>query len=214
METKKNYTIVIVLLSVALLIIIFLSLPSPPIRETNLKHFPKIIGEWKGEDYPIEERVYKMLRKSDLLLRAYTNTKGDTVLLFIVASSVNPEAFHPPEICLTGGGTQFLKKEIVQIQINQGKIGCNKLYIKEKDAELLTIYWFRVGKRNTHSYYIQQLNIVFDQIRRKDSVAAMIRISSLVEKGKIDNIVTLEENFIKEISPLLDKYLMMGTNIP
>jgi len=207
MEGKKRYTIVIFLLSVALVFIIFLSLPSPPIKETKLKYFPKIIGQWKGKDQPIEERVYKMLSESNLLLRSYKNTQGDTISLFIVASSTNPEAFHPPDICLKGAGGQFLKKDISEIQVDTGKIKVNKLYIKQKDIETLTIYWFRVGKKNTYSYYIQQLNMVFDHIMRKNSVSGMIRVVTLVENGKVNEAFEFEKNFIKGIYPLLDKYL-------
>lgn len=107
MSSKKNYTIVISLLSVALLFIIILSLPSPPIKNTKLKNFPKIIGKWEGNNQPIEERIYQILHESDLLLRTYVDAKGDIISLFIVASSTNPEAFHPPEICLEGGELQY-----------------------------------------------------------------------------------------------------------
>ncbi len=207
MEFKKNYTIVIFLLSVALLFIIILSLPSPSIKETKLKDFPKIIGQWQGDDQPVEKKVYNMLPKSELLLRRYQNTKGDEILLFIIASSANPEAFHPAEICFSGAGAQSFKKDISEIQIGKGKIKVTKLYIKQKDIEDITLYWFRVGKRTTYSYYIHQLNIIFDQIMRKDSISAMIRVVTIVENGTIDEAFELEKDFIKEIAPLLDKYL-------
>ncbi|MEW6095670.1 MAG: exosortase C-terminal domain/associated protein EpsI [bacterium] len=207
MKIKDNYTIVIVLLSITLLFIILLSLPSSPIKETKLKDFPKVIGQWQGEDQPIEEKVYKMLSKSDLLLKGYQNPKGDMILLFIVASSINPEAFHPPEVCFEGGGAQFLKKETPEIQVGKEKIKVNKLYIKRKDIEHLTLYWFRVGKRSTHNYYMQQVNMFFDQIMRKGSISALIRVVTIVKDGKTNEAFELEKSFIKEITPLLDKYL-------
>lgn len=166
-----------------------------------------IIGEWQGNDEPIEKRVYEMLPESDLLSRSYQNRKGETILLFIVASSTNPEAFHPPEICFEGAGAQFLTKDTPEISIGKEKFKINKVYIKRKGIEDLALYWFRVGRENTHNYYIHQLNMVFHQMMRKDSISAMIRTSAIVENGKIDKTYELEENFIKEIYPLLDKYL-------
>ncbi len=212
MENKKNWTIVISLLSVSLVFIILLSLPSVPTKDIGLENFPEIIGDWQGEDQSIDQRAYEMLPKSDLLLRLYKNSKGEVMSLFIVASSSNPEAFHPAELCLGGAGAQFLKKEVKEIQFGKErlaplKIQVNKLYIKEKDREDLTLYWFRVGKKTTHSYYIHQLNMIFDQVMRKRSVSAMIRVITTVENGKVDEAFELEKGFIEEISPLLDKYL-------
>lgn len=207
MEFKKNYSIVIFLLSVALLFIIILSLPSPPVKETRLKDFPMVIGQWQGEDKFIEDKIYKILHGSELLLRVYKNTKGDMISLFIVASSVNPEAFHPAEICFSGAGAQSFKKDTSEIQIGKEKIKVTRLYIKHKDTEDITLYWFRVGKKTTYSYYIHQLNMVFDKIMRKRSISAMIRIVTFVENGKKDEAFELGKGFIKEIAPLLNKYL-------
>jgi len=206
MGMKKNYTIVISLLSIALLFIILFSLPTP-VKKNKLKDFPRIIGEWQGDDQPIEKRIYEMLSESDLLLREYKNSKGTSILLFIVASSTNPEVFHPPEVCFKGSGAQFLKRDFPEIQIGKEKIRVNKLYIKEKEIETLALYWFRVGKKNTPNYYLQQLNMAFDQIMRRDSISAMIRVAKIVENEKIDETFELEKNFIQEIYSLLDKYL-------
>ncbi|MDI6736505.1 MAG: EpsI family protein [bacterium] len=207
MESKKNWTIVISLLSVSLVFIILLSLPSSSTKDIGLGNFPEIIGDWQGENQNIDQRAYEMLPKSDLLLRVYKNTKEEVISLFIVASSSNPEAFHPPELCLGGAGAQFLKKKAEEIQFGKEKIQVNKLYIKERDREDLTLYWFRVGKKTTHSYYIHQLNMIFDQVMRKRSVSAMIRVVTAVENGKVDEAFEREKGFIEEISPLFDKYI-------
>lgn len=208
MENKKNWTVTISLLSFALLIIILLSLPNTSTKDIRLGDFPEIIGDWQGDDQPIDQRAYEMLSKSDLLLRVYKNTKGKGVSLYIVASSSNPEAFHPPEICFGGAGAQFLKKDTPQIQTGKGKIKVNKLYIKGKDSEDLTLYWFRVGKKGTPSYYSHQWYMIFDKILRRGSISAMIRVVSMVEDGKVDEAFELEKGFIEEISPLLDKYIL------
>lgn len=207
MEFKKNYSIVISLLSVALLFIIIFSLPSPPVKETRLKDFPMVIGQWQGKEQPIEDKVYKILHGSELLLRIYKNTKGDIISLFIVASSINPEVFHPAEICFSGAGAQSFKKDTPEIQIGKKKIKVTKLYIKQKDMEDITLYWFRVGKRTTYSYYIHQLNMIFDKIMRKRSISSMIRIVTFVKDGKKNEAFELGKGFIEEITPLLDKYL-------
>lgn len=206
MGSKKNYTIVISLLSSALLFIILLSLPSPPVKETKLNDFPKIIGNWVGEDRPIEEKVYEILSESDLLLRVYKNAEGKKVSLFIVASSTNLEAFHPPEICFQGTDAQFLKKEIVEIQPQDKKIKITKLYIKQSNQEELVIYWFRVGNKTIPTYYLHQLNMVIDQILLKKSISSMILLTAPIENKNIDSAFELEKSFIKEIAPLLDKY--------
>ncbi|MFH1563732.1 MAG: exosortase C-terminal domain/associated protein EpsI [Nitrospirota bacterium] len=207
MNRNKNYTIVISLLSFALLIIILLSLPSPSAKDIGLEDFPEMVGQWQGENQPIDQKIYEMLPESDLLLRVYKNIKGDVISLFIVASSSNPEAFHPPELCLGGAGAQFLKKDTKNISFGKERIKVNKLYIKEKNREDLTLYWFRVGVKTTHSFYTHQLNMIFDQIMRKRSISAMIRVITTVKDGKVNEAFELEKGFIEEISPMIDKYL-------
>lgn len=206
MEIKKNYIIVISSLLVTLLFTILLALPSPPPKEAQLKYLPKVVGKWQGEDQPIRDRIYSMLFDSDLLFRIYKNPQGESISFFVVASSTNLEAFHPPELCFGGVDAQFLKREIVQLTHQDKEFKITKLYIKHKDEEKLIIYWFKVGNKTTHHYYRHRVDMIIDRILLRRNIYGKVLITTPIKNGDIEAAFELVQGFIKEILPHLNKH--------
>ena len=110
MRDSKNYIITIALLAVTLIGLhyVWSSRGISP-SDIDLNTIPLQVGEWSGRDIKIDKRTIEILETEDVMMREYTNRKGESVYLTIVYSGAKRGAFHPPEVCYTGDGSRLLK---------------------------------------------------------------------------------------------------------
>lgn len=212
MSNNKNCLIVIIFLSLTLLGLIYIwKLNSVSPAEIKLKDFPSHLGEWKGEDIPISQRTYAILETKDALMREYTNSRGERVVLVIVYSAINRGAFHPPEICYLGTGRQLLDRGLEKIDAAKGTksssaLQANKLVMEDTAGKEIAWYWFTAGNRVTSNYYSQQLFFVWDELRRNRQGGALVRVSTRT----IDDLQGADsqgKDFIRQIVPILSDYI-------
>ncbi len=150
--------------------------------------FPMQLGSWTGEEIPVSERTLEILESPFVIIRKYTNPQGETVYFSGVFSSRNRKAIHPPEVCLTGGGTSS-KKDIVNLKINGTIYPTNRLAIlrgEKNEAKEVIFYWYKAGDRIFKNFYAQQLQITLNEIKRKSlkvTDIALLRVSTLQRPG-------------------------------
>jgi len=203
----KNITFI--LAAVALLIAaIIVNMPAKfdSTRETQMSNFPKRIGDWEGEDLELRENDYAILETKNLIMRNYKNlARRDTVNLYIIYSSDNRKALHPPEICYTGGGAgTILEKGITALNAN---FKANKFIIENKNLSQLVVYWFKSGELSTYSYVRQQLKTVKDRLMQKKTSGAMIRISTTIDPSNPNKAMNLIKSFSESIIPVINQYV-------
>ncbi len=211
-KRQKN-TITICLLAVVLLVTLRLSGSRKGIIEevnTDLPKFPLVVGKWKSDgDLPQSERVYKILATRNLFVRDYRNPRGETVNLFIVFSDVNRTSFHPPEICMIGGGGKLVKKAAEPLDLEGLKrMDLNSFVMENNGNSLLILYWFVVGDKMTGSVYQQQKYLLERGLKGVGVTGAMVRVAVEIEKQDYEKALNLAKGFIKEILPLIPKYLV------
>lgn len=213
MPNSKTCLTTVVLLSLTLLGLIYLwQLRNIPPAQVKLGDIPSKLGEWKGEDIPIPERVYEILETKDVLMREYTNPNGERVVLMIVYSALNREAFHPPEICYLGGGRELLNKNLEMVEAGcPGKnsaIRANRLLMKDRFGKEIAWYWFTAGGKVTDNYYLQQCYFIWNELRRNPIGGSLIRVSARAigdDPGKAD---AIGKSFIKHLAPVLPGHLI------
>lgn len=166
--------------------------------------FPITIGEWTSKDTVLSERTYKLLETRNLIMRNYTNPKGDSINLYIIYSQDNRKVAHPPEICMQGSGATVTNKTSINIT---DSIKATELIIEKNIAKELVVYWYKVGKINTNVYLKQQIKQVTDKIRGKSSSIALIRVLSNIEGNDKEAALDKIKTFCKLIEPLLEKYV-------
>lgn len=215
MPNNKNYLITIALLSLTLVALIYLwqSRNTPP-AQVRLEDIPAELGEWKGKDIPIPERVYKILETKDVLTREYTNARGEKVDLVIVYSGASRAAFHPPEICYLGGGRELLNKNLETVETGvkgeDSTLRTNRLLMKDKFGQEIAWYWFTVGSKVTENYYLQQCYFIWNELRRNPAGGSLVRVSARTTGGDLTQAETRGKDFIRRLAPLLPDHIIPG----
>ena len=203
----KNLTFVVAaIVLIAVAIVVNLPHKFDPTQEAQMSNFPLKIGDWEGEEIELRESDYAILETRNLIMRDYKNlTRGETVNLYIIYSSDNRRALHPPEICYTGGGAgTILDKGVVSLTSG---FKVNKFLIENKNFSQLVVYWFKSGELSTYNYILQQLKTVKDRLMRKKTSGAMIRISTSVDPKNPEKGLNLIKSFAQDIIPEIDKYV-------
>ena len=79
---------------------------SVPIPKGTLAKLPVRIGEWVGEDTPMDERIVRKTDADDLVNRLYQRTGGSQTVSLFVAYGVRLRDLSPhrPEVCYPGAG--------------------------------------------------------------------------------------------------------------
>ncbi|MBI4707315.1 MAG: EpsI family protein [Candidatus Omnitrophica bacterium] len=208
---RQPYWQIVILLVVLLPIVMVLAIPSKVNKDFNLAAIPLKIGDWVGQDIEVPQREYDMLSPDDLLMRQYTNPKGESILLYIVVSIENREAFHPPELCYDGAGSQLFEEKTEGINLGGKKpfseIKAHVMYIKAKDRDELVLNWYIADTMVADNFYLHQLNFVLKQIINHNSPGAMLRVSTPLVKGDMVSGMEREKRFLRELSPFLSQHL-------
>jgi len=70
-----------------------------------LKNVPKTIGDWEGEDLPVEEQVQKTAGAVGYVSRAYHNSRtNEDVTLWLIVGHFKSISGHTPDICYPSSG--------------------------------------------------------------------------------------------------------------
>jgi len=79
---------------------------SVPIPKGTLAKLPVHIGDWVGEDTPMEERIVRKTNTDDLINRLYKRRGGSQAVSLFVAYGVRLRDLSPhrPEVCYPGAG--------------------------------------------------------------------------------------------------------------
>jgi len=201
---RKNSNIAYIVLIVALVIsavfsinLFFLEKSDKDI--VSVLKFPNIVGQWQGKDLPITEKEYKILETRNLITKEYKNKQGEKIYLFVIYSETNRSVFHPPEVCMVGGGLDLVNKESVSMPLRSVDITLNKMNAEKKNYKELVLYCYKAGNIYTSSYYLQQAYLALHQLFGKRVPGATIRVSMKVGRNESQ---TYEAESIRELEAL------------
>ena len=169
----------------------------------DINTFPHKMGEWAGTDETVTEKEYKILETRNLIVRDYKNLKGERINLFIVYSETNRSVFHPPEVCMMGGGIAIVDKKIEKIQEAGYNFTANKMYTEKGDYRGIVLYTYKVRKLYTSNFYLQQLYLTISQVFGKNTPGATIRVSMPIVSGEEQATATLKK-FLVEVVKTVD----------
>jgi len=203
---NKNFFIVIAILAAVSAVALVSYLPThiDVTSKTKVSNFPITVGDWKGTDIPVEDKVYEILETKNLFIREYKNSEGEAIYFYVVYSEDNRKVSHPPEVCLLGSGVSVVAKAPLQLT---DTVKANKLIVKKGDYAQLVAYWYKAGKLSTDKYLKQQLKVVLDRTFGKRTAGALIRISTDIKENNQEAALNLIRSFCNQIEPLLAQYV-------
>ena len=127
--------------------------PPPPAPEVDLTKVPLQIGQWQGEELPIDPRVHEELGNVAIIQRAYRRDDDSPPAQMIVICGRGRRSLHPPGACYVGAGHDLLEQEERLIRTPQGDLHFERLVVGEGGRPaLLALYTFTDGLTTTPDY--------------------------------------------------------------
>jgi EpsI family protein len=124
-----------------------------PISQEALARFPMQLGDWTGEDVPMDEAVARATDTDARLNRRYVRKGGLEAVSFYIASGVKARDLmpHRPEVCYTGAGWTFMGRRSEELSLSDSaELRCN-------------IMQFSRGALNTHKVVVLNYYLVDGQ---------------------------------------------------
>jgi len=175
-----------------------------------LRTVPFKIGEWQGEEYPLEEKVYDILETRAIISRSFTTNSGKNIFLSIVHYHDTKVDFHAPESCLGANGLQLEKTTKTVTLHSNGKsvtFDLARMISSNTQGKTLVYYFYKAGRFVGSSYLMMRLNIAMNKMIRNDTKGSLIRISTdfIPDREKEAEKVLL--GFTQELFPYIEKLL-------
>ena len=166
--------------------------------------FPMRLGEWQGKELPITQKEYDILETRNLISREYTNPSGDKLYLLIIYSETNRSVFHPPEVCMMGGGLAITDKQIEKFDAGNRTFTTNKLFAEKGQLKEMILNCYKAGNIYTNDFYLQQTQLAFHQIFGRNVPGATLRVSMQIGKDSPATLAVLKD-FLGKSAVILDK---------
>jgi EpsI family protein len=176
--TTRLWTVVVVLLgSTALLH--GMSHGEKVMARQPLQNLPYSIGNWTGQERPLEERIVLAASVTDYTNRVYVQSAGLPVWLYVgyYASQRTGDTIHSPKNCLPGAGWEPVQQEHATINLADGREVVVNDYVIQKglDKELV-FYWYQGRGRVIASEYWGKFWMISDAITRNRTDGALVRL--------------------------------------
>jgi EpsI family protein len=174
------------------------------------------IGEWRGRDTAMDERVLSVLAVDDYLSRDYISA-ADQIGLYVgfYQTQRQGNTIHSPLNCLPGAGWNFVDRSYITIPVAQpgpvsnGRIEINRITIEKGQDRALVLYWYQAHGRVVANEYWGKIYAVLDAMRINRTDGAMVRVISPIRGSGPTEAAAEKEaiGFAESIFPLLSRYL-------
>lgn len=207
---RTRYIIVLVLLLLTSVYVLFNSFSSSQSALVEVEKIPLSIANWSGKKISIDRKTFDILGTNSVIMREYKSKEGQIVWLSIVYYPDNRVGFHHPESCYGGVGYTIIGERVETLEIKGERpctIEARVLHYRRDDNEKLIIYFFEVGDFITPSYLKLRKKMMLNQIKFKRHSGAMVRFSTTILDGNLDDAFTTLKEFMSQLVPVLPQYL-------
>lgn len=144
-----------------------------------LKDLPYLVGTWRGQEQPLEQRIVLAVSVSDYTNRIYVNSTDLPVELYVgyYASQRTGDTIHSPKNCLPGAGWEPVKQDYATITLDNGRlIKVNDYVIAQGLNKELVFYWYQGRGRVIASEYMGKFWMISDAITKNRTDGALVRL--------------------------------------
>ncbi len=210
MDTSKKILILCLLLLVACG---FVFIDDRLTRGDNIvnvvEKLPLTLGEWRGNSFPVDDRVKEILETDYIVSRDYANPFGKHVFLSVVYYPDNKIGFHNPEACNTGVGMKVLDNRLVSLKLpeigNSRELVANRLILGMSEPNKVIYYFFVTGKSMTGNYPAFRWQMLKQQLAFRRPSGAQVQIHVPVGES-VEATQALAERFAAALVPVLQGY--------
>ncbi|MFZ1033747.1 MAG: exosortase C-terminal domain/associated protein EpsI [Candidatus Acidiferrales bacterium] len=181
----------------------------PIVAHQPLRELPYTLGNWKGEERPLQKQIVQAVMVTDYTNRIYFNSADPPVQLYIgyYASQRTGDTIHSPKNCLPGAGWDPIHSGYATISLRDGRqIVVNEYVIQQDQNKQLVFYWYQGRGRIIASEYAGKFWMVADAIYRNRTDGALVRLTTQLNDGEEKARVRLL-NFTQILFPHLDELL-------
>lgn len=209
---KRAYLTTVFLLILTAALVHFLEYQPYSKAEAGMKALegiPLNMGEWTGQEVPLDEQVFKILETRAIIHREY-RAPDKEVFLSIVYYPETKVDFHAPEGCLGGRGIQ-IQKSPRQVKVNwegqNSEVRLNQLVRDSGSDKILVYYFFKAGDFVGDSYIRLRLALAANKLASNNKSGSLIRVSTTFRTGDEKRSAEVLSGFIGELYPHLAKNL-------
>ena len=174
--------------------------------ETQLLNIPNQIANWhKVRDLTISQDTYTALEPDSLVMRDYSNAKGDSLLLCIVYHKNKRWGAHNPQVCYKSQGWQVTDTKARVIKtLGDEDFEVNEFVIsKNNEKRIVTYWWYTSGKRQMssrlkHMTYMCLSGLIYGYIE-----SGFVRVSTHVSLNNFKASRERTDDFCKSFVPIL-----------
>jgi EpsI family protein len=183
----------------------------PTVIREGFDDFPVQIGEWKGQDVPMDKQVLEVLHVDDYLSRNYVSKVG-VIGLYVgfYQTQRQGSAIHSPLNCLPGAGWNPIYRTYLSLPVGTQNIAINRITIQKGQDKQVVLYWYQAHGRIVASEYWGKFYSIVDAIRINRTDAAMVRVIAAVSDSDAGGERAAEASavgFVQSMFPLLSRHL-------
>jgi EpsI family protein len=183
-----------------------------PLDPQTLQGFPLQIGEWTGQDSPIDPTLRKAIDADSYVNRRYSRRDGLASILLYLPCGTNASALlqHIPENCYVGAGWTLVNRRPVVLPLDGGRqLPCSIAQFARGglDLQKLVLLHFLMADGEYFTTF-------FDIARAKGwrhfagiSYAAQVQIVASADNVAAEEATRLVTDFARAAVPVIEQFL-------
>ena len=173
--------------------------------ESSLQAISKVpinVGVWRGRDHMLAPWVYDLLETHAIIHRNYSSGER-SVFLSVVYYPDTKVGFHNPEACLGAQGIELLKHRRRLPLVEKTVVSINELTYQHDNSYELVYYFYKAGSYIGDSYLNLRFHLALNKFRTRPKSGALIRVSTPLQLGSIEEARGTLQHFINALYPYL-----------
>ncbi len=173
--------------------------------------FPTQIDDWHAQKEFLDKEILRALHLTDYISYNFTKENVEAPINLYIAYYEKQgigRSIHSPANCIPGGGWKITQKSTIDIPLENNDLPIVKIKIEKDQSKALVYYWFAQRGRIINSQYGAKFYLFVDSIMKNRTDGALIRLTVPVASTASEQETDTEvQNFIKDIYPLIQKYI-------
>jgi EpsI family protein len=162
-----------------------IQVPEAVLPSWNIKDLPMQLGEWKGEDVKLDERLFRATGANSIVERQYKNESGTVISIHLaVFKDANEGVWHNPISCYESAGwvpVEITRTPIFETQENSDKIALST-WEKSGGERTIVGYWYQLGEHRLYGRWDLGFSVRW-QMRGRKTWPALIKVLLSVGAG-------------------------------